>query len=307
MANAAKLALRSPVRAMLVGYPGAGKTGALASIANMGYKIRFLDFDGNTEPLLRFTKPEFLPNIDIVYFEDKMRRGAKGFEPLGNPTAFAGALDMMDHWKYTEADGTIVDLGASKDWGCDTVVVLDSLTAMGEAAMRRVMFMANKNIFNRTQQVWGIAQGEQEAFVNKLTSKSNNFHVIVLAHLKMISPKDVQSGDSDLTKQLKEKAADLVPTRLFPSALGQALPPIIGGHFPTLLLVEPKYLPGNKVKRMIKSVPRADLDLKVPIATDQQGDLEIETGLAHLFGILAPPLASCTGVVAQDDATLQKQ
>ncbi len=59
----------------------------------------------------------------------------------------------MDRWKYTE-DGEEVDLGASKDWGPDTVVVLDSLTAMGTAAFRRQMSLMNKTPLNTTQQLW---------------------------------------------------------------------------------------------------------------------------------------------------------
>ena len=289
MANAAKMAARTPVRCMLVGYPGAGKTGALASLANLGYKIRFLDFDGNTEPLVKFTKPEFLHNIDILYFEDKMRLGPNGLEPAGKPEGFMNALKAMDRWTYTDDDGTVVDLGASKDWGSDTIVVLDSLTSMGNAAMNRVRNMLNKTKLNTTQQVWGVAQGEQKLFIEKLTSPTNKFHVIVLAHLKMISPKDVQKDDSDLTKELKQRAAEMIPTRLFPSALGQALPPEIGGEFPTLLLVEPEYKMGGKVTRAIKSLPRPDLDLKVPIL-DLPPSLDIANGMAHIFGILAPPM-----------------
>lgn len=294
MANAAKLKAKAPVRAMLVGYPGAGKTGALASLANAGYKIRFLDFDGNTEPLLRFTKDEFLKNIDIQLFEDKLRNGQSFIEPLGQPQAFKQALDAMDQWKYTDEDGTLVDLGKSKDWGCDTVVVLDSLTALGTAAFRRVQNRLNKTAINTTQQVWGIAMTEQEAFIEKMTSNTNKFHVIVLAHLKMISPKDVAKDDSDTTKALKERAAELIPTRLFPSALGQALPPMIGGHFPTLLLVEPEYKPGNKVQRVIRTVPRPELDLKIP-APDLPASLPIDTGLAEIFKQMAPSLDTCLG------------
>lgn len=302
MANAAKLAQKAPVRAMLVGYPGAGKTGALSPLVSAGYKIRMLDFDGNYEPLLKFSDPAMLGNVDIVHFEDKMRMGAKGFEPVGQPTAFKRALDMMDRWKYTDADGTEVDLGASKDWGCDTIVVLDSLTTMGEAAMARVRSMLNKTMLNTTQQVWGIAQGEQDEFIKKLTSKANNFHVVVLAHLKLVGPKEITAGDDDLTKELKAKAADVTPTRLFPSALGKALPPLIGGHFPTLLLVEPEYLAGNRAVRKIKSMPRPDLDLKAPIP-ELPATLDLSDGMKKIFDILAPPLAECVNTGASVPGT----
>lgn len=286
MANAAKLLNYAPVRALAVGYPKAGKTGMLAVLANAGFKLRILDFDGNLEPLLLHLKPEAYSRVDAIYFEDKLRKGAQFIEPVGIPTAFTNALNAMDEWKYTEEDGTEVNLGASKDWGPDTIVVLDSLTKMGDAAFRRAYKMLGKNPSNITQQVWMLAMNEQAAFIEKLTSNINKFHVIVLAHLKMISPKDIQKGDEDLTKELKQRVADLVPTRYFPRALGQELPQVIGGEFPTLIQVKAKYR-GNKAIRVIETVANESIDLGVP-APDLPAELPLETGMLTIFKALSP-------------------
>lgn len=290
--RADKVAAKTPVRMMVVGYPGSAKTGALASLANAGYKIRMLDFDGNTEPLILYTKPDMLKNIDIVTLEDKMRNGQKYIETSGIPTAFKTALDMMDRWKYKEPDGTEVDLGMSKDWGCDTILVLDSLTAMGEAAMRRVLTMMNKTPYNMTQQAWQFAMKEQEAFIEKLTSKENKFNVIVLSHLKMIGPKDIQESDNDVNKELKEKIADILPTRLYPSALGRQLPQNIAQHFPTVVEAA-KAFKGSTVAYQLMLAPRVDLDLKVP-APNLPPKLDIGDGLLRIFEAIAPPLSSCS-------------
>lgn len=294
MANAQKLAMKKPVRALIVGYPGAGKTGALASLANAGYKIRFMDYDMNTEPLFQYTKPEFLKNIDIVTLEDKLRMGNQFLETTGIPKAFSDGVKLLDHWRYKDEDGTEVDLGQSKDWGCDTIVVLDSLTKMGTAAFRRIRNLMNKTPLNTTQTVWGVAMAEQEAFIEKLTSETNRFHVIVLGHLKMISPKDIQKGDEDLTKEIKQQVADLIPARLFPSALGQALPQTIGGEFPTLIEIKKEFKLG-KERRVIGTVSRPELDLKLPSIEDFDGS-SITDGLAKIFERLAPPLANCSSV-----------
>lgn len=293
MTNAAKLTKKA-VRIMLVGYPGAGKTGSLACLANAGYKFRILNFDGNKnlQSMLMNVKPEFMPNIDAVYLGDKMRANAAGgSEPVGIPQAYLRGLQLMDSWSYEE-DGEKVDLGASKDWGMDTIVVLDSLTSMGRACMNRAMKLLNKTPTTLTDRLWGIAMGEQEAFVEKLTSDYNNHHVIVLAHLKPVGPNDVRAGDSDLTKDLKQRTADLLPTRLYPSALGKALPPMIGAHFPTVILVEPEYR-GLTANRKLKFVPRSELDLKMP-APDLPKELGIEDGLLQVFKALGhtPPLAN---------------
>lgn len=282
--RADKLNKSPAARIMIVGYPGTGKTGGLAALANAGYKLRILDFDGNLEPLIQFTDPDKLENIDILSFQDKLRSGQKFVEVAGLPTSFGDAFKAMDRWKYTDEDGEEIDLGQSKDWGADTVVVLDSLTAMGIAAKRRAMAMLNKTPLNTTQQCWGLAMQDQEAFIEKLTSPANRFHVIVTAHLKMIGPKDITAGDDALTKELKEKAAEVVKTRLFPSALGVALPPMIGGHFPTLILAETEFKAG-KDRRVLRTKPRPELDLKVP-APNIPATLPLEDGLLQIFEAL---------------------
>lgn len=291
--RADKIALRQPIRAMIVGYPGTAKTGMIASLANAGYKIRMLDYDGNSQSLLTYTDADKLANIDIVFLEDKMRNGDRFIETVGIPTAFRAGLDLMDEWKYKEPDGTVVSLGRSRDWGCDTIVVLDSITSMGLASFRRQQSLSNKTPLNTTEQVWGLAMAQQEAFIEKLTSEANNFHVIVLAHLKIVGPRDIRKEDEDITKAIKSELHELIPNRLFPSALGKALPPVIGGHFPILIEAANDFK-GGRVERVIRVVPRPELDLKLPskVSFDKA---KIEDGLARIFAELAPPLETCRG------------
>lgn len=295
--RADKLAVRQPIRGLIVGYPGSAKTGGLASLVDAGYKLRILDFDGNSLPLLQFVKDKSkLVNVDIVSLEDKLRNGQKFLETTGIPAAFANGLNLLDEWKYKEDNGEEVNLGRSKDWGCDTVVVLDSLSSMGIAAFRRQLALMNKTPLNTTQQVWGIAMQQQEAFVEKLTSGTNNFHVLVLAHLKMIGPKDIQAADDETTKELKKRVADLVETRLFPNALGQGLPPVIGGHFPLLIEASTEFKLGQP-QRVFRTIPRPELDLKLPsrVSFDK---VSVDDGLAKIFAELAPPLSECSGNAA---------
>lgn len=285
MAKGSTLLANSAVRALLVGYPGAGKTGSLACLLNAGFKIRMLDYDGNTEPLIRWANPAMLDNLDVLYFEDKKRVGSGFHEPIGIPSAFANGLKAMDKWEYEE-NGVTVDLGSSKDWGPDTIVVLDSLTSMGDASMDRAMKLSNKTKLNNTDRVWGLAMGEQHEFIKKLTSPSNRFHVIVLAHLKMIGPKDIRHGDSQLTQDIKQQVGSMIETRLFPSALGWQLPQVIGGEFPTLLEITSSVRAGH-AKRVIRTVPRPELDVKLPAVLAEK-ELDITDGMLHIFRALSP-------------------
>ncbi len=305
MANAAKMIQNPPIRMLLTGFPGAGKTGAIASLANAGYKLRIMDFDGNPESLLAYTRPELLQNIDIVSLEDELA-DAQGFTTTkGLPTAFARGRRLLDRWKYEDADGvkdektgkSYVDLGSTYEWGPDTILVLDGLTGLSSAAMRRAQAAANVTPLSMTQGVWGAAMQDEEGFIETLTAKKRAHHVICISHLKLIGPKAVERKDDDTAKAIKEQLVELVPTRWYPTALGQGLAKTIAGHFPVTINIgiESK---ANKAVRRFNVQPREDMDLKVPAAT-LPTELSIENGLIAIFKALgAKPPVSGEGLAA---------
>lgn len=278
-------------RVMILGYPGAGKTGSLASLANAGYKIRMIDFDANPQPFVQHVDPRFYPNVDIIQLGDKMMKGSSYLEPDGIPTAYMRALELMNRWKYKARDGTETDLGPTSAWGSDTIVVLDSLTSLGDAIFRRQAKLMNKSPDTMTDRVWGIAMGQQDGFIEALKSPLNRFHLIVLAHLKIIGPPDVRDKENPVTRELKERLVDLVPTRLFPRALGRDLPQSIARHFSTVVLCETcddKKIVKSGCGRAIYTTPRKELDLKVP--GDVPPVLDLADGMAYIFKAIAPPL-----------------
>ena len=224
------------VKALCVGYPGSGKTGSLAALANAGYKLRILDFDGNFDPLLAYVEPQFRANVDIVTLKDRTHSGKKRIETMGKPTALPRAEDFLNRWKYKDAAGDEIDLGAPSQWGPDHVLVLDSLTNMGRAVMNWVLFIQDRVVKGPRKNDWGIAQGFQEGLVEKLMSREQvGCHTIVTAHLKMIGPPEFEMDDDDEVKKDKEKVRQHVSYKLFPSALGRALPPEIAKHCPYVL------------------------------------------------------------------------
>lgn len=291
MANAAKMAERRAVRAMVVGFPKSGKTGSLCSLIDAGFKVRVLDFDGNTEPLFAYVKDASkLANVDIVRLEDDTKAGNTGPSVRGKPEAYVAGYRLMDHWKYTDEDGEEVDLGMPKNWGPDTILVLDTLTSMGDACMRNVISRNGRQIATLNDQY--AAQNDQDAFIDKLTSAKHRFHVVALSHLKLVGARDVAPGDSELTKDLKERAAEHTPTRYYPSALGKQLPPLIGRHFPTILLAENKVARNGTVTQTLSAIPRNDLDLGAP-AVDLPSDMTIKDGLLTVFEKLTSGVEWC--------------
>jgi hypothetical protein len=307
MANAVNLATKG-LRILLIGYPGTAKTGCLAALLNAGFKMRYIDFDGNLDPLINYSDPSRLHDLDAVFLEDKMRAGGRFMEPVGIPHAFADALKLMDEWKYTDEEGKEVNLGSSKDWGPDTVVVLDSTTKLGDACMRRAMKLLNRTPDKMSQQVWGLAIQEQGAFLEKLTSPTNRFHIIVIAHLKIVSPREVLKDDDRLTATIKEEQAELVPTRLYPSVLGHAFPQFVGAEFPIIIEAE-KVTKGGVTKRTLNTSPKVFLDLKCPMP-NIPAQLPIESGMLTLFKALSPKsveLVKANGVATHTPITSEKE
>lgn len=308
MASGRSLLKTTAARILVVGYPGAGKSGSLAALANAGLKLRVLAFDklANAQAFLSYVKPEFLDNIDIVAFEDEL--GIKGptgtLEPTKTPSAFADALKLLSRWEYTAEDGTKVDLGYSGDWGPDTVVVLDSLTSHGDAALRRARSLMNKTLRDTTDGTYGLAMAEQDNFIETLVGNKHRHHVIVLSHLKIVGPRENRKGDDDVTKQIKAAVADLVPSRLYPSALGKDLAQKIARHFPTTVLAEQYELPGNRVGRRFRTLPRVDMDLKVPAPDVSALDKsDISDGLLKIFNAITPGVEALLAQAREEVAT----
>lgn len=307
--NGSKLAANPLFRGLIMGYPGSGKTGCLAALANAGYKVRLLDLDGNPESLLQYTLPEFLPNIDIVNLEDKIVDKGAYAGPEGMPMAYTKALRMLDRWRYEDPDGTeldaktgkrYTDLGRSSDWGPDTVVVVDGVTGLSDAALWRARAATGKTPMNMTQAVWGAAANDVLNFTRRFTASTNKHHSIMISHVKIVGPKVEQATDSELAKTVKAESAELIPTKLQPTAVGWQLPQYFCGEFPITLVCE-QVAKGKTVYRRIKFEPRPDMDLKLPVKDPESlKDLSLRDGLLRIFQALGsqPPGAATAKLVA---------
>lgn len=287
MASGTALLGAKPIHMLITGFPGAGKTGAIAALLNVGYKVRVIDFEGNYEPLLAYADPRTLkhPNLDILTFADLLAYSTgDGVMPVGIPDAFEKAMKSIVEWKTTNDNGEPVSLGSSREWGPDTIVVVDSATGLGEAAFRRARKMMNKTKANTTQAVWGAAVDDQIGFIKVLHHPSHRHHTITLAHLQMIGPKLPGDKEDDLAKEVKNAAAELIPTRLWPKAVTQAASQTFHKEFPIMVKAERKTKQG-KVVRVLQTTSGEETDTKFP-AKIFQLEYPIDTGLATMFELL---------------------
>lgn len=250
---------REFVKIMLVGHSGAGKTGALTSLAKAGYRLRILDLDAGLDALINHIEaecPEALDRVDFMAFRDTYKVGPAGPQVAGAPKAFVNAVRALDKW---EDDST------PAEWGADTILVIDSLTNLGRAAFAwaRQMNPASKE----PRQWYMAAQSALEDVIATATGPEFKTNLIVMSHIDLRSmPDGTFQG--------------------FATSIGQALGPKLPRYFNTMIALEAKGQ-GKNVKRVLRTVPTATLTLKNPAPMKIEAEYPIETGLATVFSKLA--------------------
>lgn len=289
MSNAAKLKGLAPIRLLNSGEPGAGKTSALVALANAGFKLRILDYDGNFRPVLNYVDERVLPNIDIQTLQEELKFSpTNGLEPKGKPKAFTRGLQLMTRWKYTEKDGTEVDLGDPAEWGPDTVVVLDTISSQGDTAMWQALNMVGRSPLNRRDKDWGLAIDLQANFLNLIRHVNNQFHFIANAHIRVISPDTERDQDTALQRDVKEQRAELMPTKAFPHVLGRQLPRTVTGKFEGAVTTKKAERGPMKGKRVITWDDDPNFQTKLAASTRLSKELDVGTGLLQIFEELVP-------------------
>lgn len=259
-----------PIKAIVLGDSGSGKTGALASLARAGYKLRILDFDNGTAILASLLKNDDV-DVDVVKCLDKMKTQGQIIVPASMPTAMSKGLRHLDNWKGKDDNGNEYDLGRPSEWGTDTILVLDSLSFFGAAALRYILTLHGRQGQQPWQSDWGEAMRILEDMLSLLYSDAIKCHVIVNTHVTFIDLAATQGGEP-ITKAL-------------PSSLGKALPPKIGRYFNHALYVRTKGA-GAAAKKIIRTKSEGIIELKSTAFDVAPAELPLETGLAEYFRLV---------------------
>lgn len=244
---------------LLIGDAKSGKTTSLESLVNAGYILRILDMDnlldGLRDKILKDC-PAMAKNVEFRTLRDKYKAGPTGPMLDGPATAFIAAMKMLDHWRYDD-----VDMGKPKDWGPDTILIIDSLSRLCDAAYDYHLSIAGPKADGRA--IYGSAQDAVEMVLANLTAEAFRTNVIVIAH-------GVYMDLPDGTK------------KIFPQGVGQKLSPKIPQYFP--VYVRYKNAAG---KRTIQIESDMMIDLAMPkLGAFKEKSLPMETGLATIFEVL---------------------
>jgi hypothetical protein len=196
-----------PPRILIYGEPAAGKTGAIAQLANAGYRVLIHDFDQNSRVIGSYLKPDAAPVYLNTYAAAKITN-TNLFS--GNSVAGKQSVDEMrrfcktlEHWK-TETE----DLGPSSALTAKDVIVIDSGTFLGEL----LLLAAHEDPETKRdlRSLYNVAGKYYSAILDHLCGNKIGATVIVLTHT-------MQTGDKDDQGKIVGKARDI------PVAVGEKM------------------------------------------------------------------------------------
>ena len=203
-----------PPRVLIYGEPAAGKTGALAQLANAGYRLLIHDCDQNARVIGTYLKPDAAPVYITTYTVAKMTAtnlfaGKQGEAAQAALKEMRRFCSMLQHWKTDDED-----LGPSSKLTPRDVIVVDSGTFLGE-----LLFMAAKadpeaNKHAPTQ--YRIGGEYYSAILDYLCGDKVGASVLLLTHIMQTGEKDADGKfigkPRDIPVALGDKMSKRMPT-----------------------------------------------------------------------------------------------
>jgi hypothetical protein len=254
------------LKLLFVGESGAGKTGALASLASDGYNLRILDLDNGLDVLANILsdskspyKKDATSRVLFRTLTEKMKNNNGKMLPA-SAKVWPDTIEMLSNWKEP---GETASLGPVASWTPNEILVIDSLSMLSDAALSFVCALNGRLGSRPHQSDWGEGQSLIQGLLQMLYSDSIKCHVIVLCHIKYI---ETENG----------------PTRGYPNTLGKALPPVVGRYFNNTLMAQTRGT-GQSQKRVILTNTSGIVELKNSAPLRVLREYPLETGLADYF------------------------
>jgi len=263
---------------LLVGDSGAGKSGALASLASAGYNLRILDLDNGLDVLKNLLTdprsgydPASASRVEFETLTDPMK-SVNGRLLPSKATVWQRTVGLLNDWKTDTAK-----FGPLVTWTPNDILVIDSLTMLCTAALNFVLSMNARLGQQPHQSDWYTGQQMIEALLQMLYDDAVKCNVIVNCHITYVGE---ENG----------------PQHGYPAALGKALPPKIGRYFNTTLMARTTGV-GSNQKRKILTRTSGTVELKNTAPMAVLPEYPLETGLADYFSAIrgqaaAPKIAA---------------
>lgn len=264
----------TPFQGIIQGQPGTAKTGMLVSLAEAGFRVIRCAFEGGEEVFDAYCSAAARARVHTLTFEDEWESEEDGLRRIPR------GMSAFESFIYNGKVGKAQPFGPPREWDADTVLVFDTLTSMGECAESRALKLNSSTREGR--HLWAAAQDQESVCQAVMTSKRRH-HTIVLAHLRLISPK-AESGYKDetaLQKQVKQERAALEDTGYFPTAVTPGIARNFVRHFAFSLLAEESDRVKGGSGRVLRTRAVPGYQIKCPAHVEDR--LPAETALTTLF------------------------
>lgn len=226
----------APIKAIIAAQSGLGKTGLLWSLAAAGFKLKIYDCDRGSQLLASLLKdnPKAMANVEVNIFTDKLRGGKTGFAQIDSKeaTAWSRFLGALNQWPDNPETGP-------QTWGSDTVMVVDSLTLLGQHALAHAQKLGGTAGKKPEWTNYGDAQAQLQSMFGMLYSDYVQCHVLYLTHVK------------------KETDADGNFLGAYPSSVGKALNEVIPRYVNNILTMKMSGM-GASAKRYLCTQPTSN-------------------------------------------------
>jgi hypothetical protein len=300
----------APIKLLLIGKSGAGKTGALASLVAAGYRLRIIDTDKGVRPLRSLLMDPRYPYAKIIAAQGIDLGEAVRYEPINinmklrsittrlpgkdqnrttsetllapvDAKAWARVLTLLDNWKDDE-----VDLGPVTSWTTKDVLVIDSFSTLAKC-----VYYFSQSLNGRLgardqgydyQRDVGEAQSQLTRLLELLYSSTVPCNVIVVSHITWV---DESSGVASrpATGSMEGGGVALSSPDGYPSAIGRALSPQMAKYFNDTYVVRATGS-GESVRRVICTVPQEGVMAKTSAYMDRE--YPVSHGLATMFSAI---------------------
>jgi AAA domain len=257
-----------PIKMLLCGDTGAGKTGALASLVAAGYNLHILDLDKGVDILHDyFTNPDspyLKPNppfwhgkpgtLDYVSLTEAMLVQQKNLVPRGD--LWNRIIEQLSSWKDGESD-----LGHFSTWGPQDVLVIDGLSRLAASAFNFVLKINGRLTQQPQQSDYWNGQQMVLRFLGMLYADEVKCNIILICHIKY------SENDDKLMQG-------------FPQTIGKSIGKEIGQFFNHALQAKSDLRTG---KRRILTDTKGLIDLKSASPLRVKPEYDLSTGLAEYF------------------------
>ena len=230
---------------------GAGKTGALACLAEAGYRLIIADYDNGLDILVGLLdgNEEAKKRVFFETFSDELQMVNGMILPKGVPKAWTQSMEGLTKWRFPKEPGSkeYYDLGNIGTWGPDTVFIIDSYGFQGMAALSFVRQVRQHQMENFIRiEDYGEAMRLVEGVLQLIKSPHIKCNIIVNTHVAYME--DAARGT----------------LRGLPRALGSKLSPNVPGYFNTVISGTTEGR-GAAAKRIIRTQSEGGMELKVPL------------------------------------------